>query len=150
MRQSLKSCKKKLQAGKLAEIFHVIVVNQAGLGLASKIAHATQLVTDERKEQDKAALCCFLEGFWMWEGYMQVLILVADESKSWQSMFYSYHWAVSYKFQCLVFKSLWNLLEENFSWSRTQHFIFWGFDYSEPDRLMEISLPLGNICSKAL
>lgn len=65
MRQSLKSCKKKLQAGKLAEIFHVIVVNQAGLGLASKIAHATQLVADERKEQDKAALCCFLEGFWM-------------------------------------------------------------------------------------
>lgn len=47
--------KKKRQAVCLAEIFHAIAVNQAGLGLASKTAHASNLVTGERRKQDKAA-----------------------------------------------------------------------------------------------
>lgn len=37
----------------------MIAVNQAGLGSASKTAHASNLVTSERKEQDKAAFCPF-------------------------------------------------------------------------------------------
>lgn len=50
---------KKLQSAKLAEIFHVPAVNQAGLGLASETARVSNLVPSARKEQDKAALCPF-------------------------------------------------------------------------------------------
>lgn len=40
-------------------IFHVIAVSQADLGLAHQTAHASNPVTSERKEQDKAAFSPF-------------------------------------------------------------------------------------------
>lgn len=94
----------------------MILVNEASMRLVSKTASASNQVASETKEKEKAAFYPFRRLLNKRRIHAK-LILVAIESKSWPRVVYSYHWAVSYKFQYLVFKSPWNLLGENFNWS---------------------------------